>query len=144
MIILIDIGNTNITIGIADEEKIKHVYSLKSIVNKTADEYYLSFKAMISCVHVKACVISSVVPGLTATLSEMSRKYFLCEPLLFSSGIKTSLMIKTDNPKEVGSDLIADAVGSFEYGDEVLTIDLGTATKFVYCKKIKATICIIK
>lgn len=134
MIILFDVGNSNITIGIADLEKVKRIYRLKTLINKTADEYYISIKEMISCQEVKAIVISSVVPELIDILTEISVNYFNVQPLVFSNGIKTGIQIITDNPKEVGSDIIADAVGSLSYGNSVLVVDLGTATKYIYVK----------
>ena len=74
MLILFDIGNTNITVGIADLEKIKHVYRLKTQINKTADEYFISLRQMINCSHVKGIIISSVVPEVTAIIAASRAK----------------------------------------------------------------------
>ena len=143
MLILFDVGNTNITIGIADLKNVKKIYRLKTEANKTADEYYLLIKGLVSCDEVKGVVISSVVPSLTSTLEELSRRYFNVNPIVFGQGIKTGLMIKADNPKEVGADLIADCIGSFEYGNKVLVIDLGTANKFIYVENKVFKGCVI-
>ncbi len=143
MLILFDVGNTNIKIGLADLNKVKKIYRLKTATSKTADEYYLLLKGLISCDEVKGIVISSVVPSLTTTLEELALRYFNVNPIIFGQGIKTGLMIKADNPKEVGADLIADCIGSFDYGDKVLVIDLGTANKFIYVENKVFKGCII-
>lgn len=144
MLILFDIGNTNITVGIADLDVIKSVYHLKTELNKTADEYYLSLKQMINCDHVKGIIISSVVPDVTEVIKEISRKHFKIDPMILGPGLKTGISLKCDNPKEVGSDLIADCVGaSHKYGPNVLIIDLGTATKYLYMENNAFCGCVI-
>ena len=143
MILLFDVGNTNIKVGLASLKKVKNIYRLKTVVNKTADEYFLLINGLIKCEEVKGVVISSVVPSLTATLEELSKRYFNVNPIVFGQGIKTGLMIKADNPKEVGADLIADAIGSFEYGEKVLIVDLGTANKFIYVENKVFKGCVI-
>lgn len=143
MILLFDVGNTNIKVGIADLKKVKKIYRLKTVSNKTADEYFLLLNSLIGKEEVKGVVISSVVPSLTSTLEELATCYFNIQPLIFGQGIKTGLMIKADNPKEVGADLIADAIGSFEYGDKVLVVDLGTANKFIYVENKVFKGCVI-
>ncbi len=133
MLILFDIGNTNITVGIADLNKIKHVYRLKTQLNKTADEYYISLSQIIKCDEVLDIVISSVVPEVTDVIKEIAVRHFNLEPIIIGNGVKTGLNIKCDNPKEVGADLICDCVGALnEYGSDALIIDLGTATKYLY------------
>ena len=144
MLILFDIGNTNITVGIADLEKIKHVYRLKTQINKTADEYFISLRQMINCSHVKGIIISSVVPEVTAIIKELSITHFGIEPIVVGQGVKTGIQIKCDNPKEVGADLIADCVGAKEYyGRDCLIIDLGTANKYLYFENNAFCGCVI-
>lgn len=144
MLILFDIGNTNITVGIADLERIKNVYRLKTQLNKTADEYYLSLRQMINCTSVKGIIISSVVPEVTEVIKEISIRFFNINPMIIGQGVKTGIQIKCDNPKEVGSDLIADCVGALAtYGKDALIIDLGTATKYIYLENNAFCGCVI-
>ncbi len=132
MIMLFDIGNSNIKIGLSNGKNIDQIVRLKSEVNKTADEYYLLINNFLKEKKIEGAIISSVVPELTTILSFMCKKFFGIVPLVFGQKLKTGLMIVADNPMEVGADLIADGVGSMAYGNNVLVIDLGTATKFIY------------
>lgn len=134
MLILFDVGNTNIVFAVSDGIEIKNSYRINTFENKTLDEYYLIIKNFITCTEVKKAIISSVVPEITKKLEEMIIKHFKITPIIVSQGIKTGLKIKAINPKEVGSDLICDAIGSFSYGNDVLIIDLGTANKYIYVK----------
>lgn len=144
MLILFDVGNTNITVGIADLEKIKRIFRLKTQLNKTADEYYYSLRQMIDCEHVRGIVISSVVPEMTEIIKEISIRHFNVSPFILGQGVKTGLQIKCDNPHEVGADLIADCVGAYNsYGPDALIIDLGTATKYIYMEKNAFCGCVI-
>ena len=143
MIVLFDVGNSNIKIGIADKFDVKQMYRLKSEIHKTADEYYLIIRNLIPENEVEGVIISSVVPELTSILTTMSNDYFDVDPIIFGQGIKTGIMLKADNPREVGADLIADSVGATMYGDKVLVIDLGTASKFIYVENKVFKGCII-
>lgn len=143
MIVLFDVGNSNIKIGIADKFDVKQMYRLKSEIHKTADEYYLIIRNLIPENEVEGVIISSVVPELTSILTTMSNDYFDVDPIVFGQGIKTGIMLKADNPREVGADLIADSVGATMYGDKVLVIDLGTASKFIYVENKVFKGCII-
>ncbi|MFI3329236.1 MAG: type III pantothenate kinase [bacterium] len=132
MILLLDIGNTNITIGLVKDDEIIQTYRLNSFTNKTSDEYYLLFKEIINLNDIKQIAISSVVPQITYVINELFMKYTKCSILILEQKIKTGIMVKADNPKEVGADLICDAKGLL--GEEALIIDLGTATKYIYVK----------
>ena len=143
MIVLFDVGNSNIKLGIAENNEVKQMYRLKSEIHKTADEYYLVIRNLISENEVEGVIISSVVPELTSILATMSKDYFDVEPIIFGQGIKTGIMLKADNPREVGADLIADSVGATFYGDKVLVIDLGTASKFIYVENKVFKGCVI-
>ncbi|MDX9692445.1 MAG: type III pantothenate kinase [Acholeplasmataceae bacterium] len=134
MILLFDVGNTNISIGLSDGESILHTYRLNTEVTKTADEYFIAMKSLFDKNEIKDIAISSVVPRITEKLKEISQKYFKLEPLIVGPGIKTGLNIKTDNPREVGSDLICDAVSVEDYNKPMLVVDLGTAIKYIYVK----------
>ena len=143
MIVLFDVGNSNIKLGIAENNEVKQMYRLKSEIHKTADEYYLVIRNLIPENEVEGVIISSVVPELTSILTTMSKDYFDVEPIIFGQGIKTGIMLKADNPREVGADLIADSVGATFYGDKVLVIDLGTASKFIYVENKVFKGCVI-
>ncbi len=132
MILLLDIGNTNITIGLVKDDKIVQTYRLNSFTNKTSDEYYLLFKEIINLKEITNVAISSVVPQITYVINELFMKYTNSKILILEAKIKTGIMVKADNPKEVGADLICDAKGLL--GEEALIIDLGTATKYIYVK----------
>ena len=133
MILLFDVGNTDIKIGTANLQGIKKTYRIKTQTNKTADEYYVQLRNMIDCDEVKEIVIASVVPKVTELLKEIATERFLITPIVLGPGVKTGVNVKTDNPKEVGADLIAAAAGAAtKYGKSSLIIDLGTATKYIY------------
>ena len=134
MFLLFDVGNTNIFIGVSDGFKIIDTYRLNTEVSKTADEYYIQMKTIIDFKSVKHIAISSVVPRLTESLKEVSLKFVGIEPLIVGPGIKTGLNIKTDHPREVGADLICDAVGIDDDVNRALIVDLGTAIKYIYVK----------
>ncbi len=134
MILLFDVGNTNVFIGVSDGFKIIDTYRLNTEVTKTADEYYIQMKNLIDFQAVKHIAISSVVPRLTEKLKEIAKKFVGIEPLIVGPGVKTGLNIKTDHPREVGADLICDAVGLDDDMDPALVVDLGTAIKYIYVK----------
>ncbi len=134
MFLLFDVGNTNIFIGVSDGFKIIDTYRLNTEITKTSDEYYIQMKNIIDFKLVKHVAISSVVPRITEKLKEISKKYIGLDPLVVGPGVKTGLNIKTDHPREVGADLICDAVGLDEDIDNALIVDLGTAIKYIYVK----------
>ena len=134
LILLFDVGNTNITIGLSDGTHIVQTYRLNTEVTKTADEYYIQMKSLFDYKRITSVAISSVVPRITEKLKEISEKYLKLEPLLVGPGIKTGLNVKTDNPREVGADLICAAVAVEDLSNPMLVVDLGTAIKYIYIK----------
>lgn len=134
MILLFDIGNSNMFIGVANHTGIIESHRMTTDANKTADEIYAGLKNFFDVSSIKAIAISSVVPRVTEQLKEMAISRFKVDPLIVGPGIKTGLNIKTDNPREVGADLICDAVGIEPSIEPTLIVDLGTATKFIYVK----------
>lgn len=134
MILLFDVGNTNISIGLSDGISILSTIRLNTEVSKTADEYWLQMKNFFHPEDIKAIAISSVVPRITEKLKEISLKRLNLEPLIVGPGVKTGLNIKTDNPREVGGDLICDAVAVEGSTTPSLIVDLGTAIKYIYVK----------
>ncbi|PAT01383.1 hypothetical protein CI105_06620 [Candidatus Izimaplasma bacterium ZiA1] len=132
MIILIDIGNTNIVIGEYKDE-ITKTYRFLTDKLKSADEYYIYLKDILK--DAKGIIISSVVPELNNVFKELSNKYLSLDPIVVGPGVKTGLKIVTDNPKEVGADLVAGSVGAIkEYSNTCIVIDMGTATTFTLVK----------
>jgi type III pantothenate kinase len=130
MIILIDIGNSNIVISKYQNE-MSETYRYNTDKTKSIDEYYVILKPVIE--EAKGIMISSVVPELNVIFKNMAEKYLNITPLFVSPGIKTGVRITVDNPKEVGADLVASAAGVIaHYGETAIVVDMGTATTFTY------------
>ncbi|KPU26614.1 pantothenate kinase [Caloranaerobacter sp. TR13] len=136
MILVFDVGNTNIVLGVYEGKNLLKYWRISTDKNKTSDEYgmlinqlfeYNGFKLN----QVEAVIISSVVPPLMYSLQAMSIKYCNKEPLIVGPGIKTGMNIRYDNPKQVGADRIVNAVAAYEkYGGPTIIVDFGTATTF--------------
>lgn len=134
MLLIIDVGNTNICIGTYENNILDNkILRIKTSLDKSGDEYFLILSGMIDLKKVTGVAISSVVPDVTLALKSLFITHLNLEPIILGPKIKTGISLKADNPKEVGADLICDAAGVTD--DEALIIDLGTATKFVYVKK---------
>lgn len=138
MLVVVDIGNTNITIGIYDGNKLIGNYRLTTKLKRTSDEYGFMILNFLQTSHVdpndiKDVIISSVVPKIMHSFLNGVRKYMNKEPIVVGPGIKTGISVKAENPKAVGADRIVDAAGAFhEYGGPCLVVDFGTATTFDY------------
>lgn len=135
MKIAIDIGNTTIAIGLSsDGQTIDKLYRINTDKQKSSDEYALILKDYIqSC---DQAVISSVVPELNDSFRAYFNQNFQITPIFVGRGVKTGIKINSDNPKEVGADLISNSVGATEhYNPSCLIIDLGTATTFTYIQE---------
>lgn len=133
MLLLIDVGNTNICITTYNNGELSNnLTRITTLLNRSADEYYLIIREMLKLDSVSGVCISSVVPVVTSVLKEMSIKHFKVEPVILGTKIKTGVNLKVDNPREVGADLICDVAAL--KGEEALIIDLGTATKYIYAK----------
>jgi type III pantothenate kinase len=136
MILVFDIGNTNIVLGVYQGRNLLEHWRISTATQRTADEYAVLLKALfdqagLSFKRIKAIVISSVVPPLMMTLEIMSKKYFGFSPIVVGPGIKTGIQIKYENPREVGADRIVNAIAGFElYGGPMIIVDFGTATTF--------------
>ncbi|MCX7903693.1 MAG: type III pantothenate kinase [Caloramator sp.] len=136
MLLVFDVGNTNIVVGVYEGKKLLDVWRLSTNPPRTSDEYgmiviNLFEKANLNYKDVKAVVVSSVVPNIMYSLEHMIRKYFGVEPLVVGPGVKTGINIKYDNPKEVGADRIVNAVAALEiYKRSLIIVDFGTATTF--------------
>ena len=134
MILAVDIGNTNIVIGCIEQEKIHFVERVSTNISNTELEYVVSFKTLLDLygIEVKSitgCIIASVVPPLNNVVKTAMEKLLRISPLLVGPGVKTGLNILMDNPGQVGSDLIVNAVAGLQYyGAPIILIDMGTAT----------------
>jgi len=134
MILTVDIGNSNIVAGGMDPQKTYFVERLSANLYMTSLEYAVSFKNILEMNRIDAgaisgCIICSVVPPLTNTIREALERVTHHLPLVVGPGIKTGLNIKMDNPAQLGSDLVVDAVAAIhEYGAPLLIFDMGTAT----------------
>lgn len=135
MILLIDIGNTNIVLGISDGKNIIETHRYLTQSNKTEDEYYSTMKDMLNGYEYEGAIISSVVPAVTNSINLMISKHLKINAIIVGIGVKSGLEIKTSNLKEVGSDLVCDCVAALsKYKGSCLIIDLGTANKYLYAK----------
>ncbi len=142
MILLIDIGNSNICFGLHDHHSLISSYRIKSLLDKSSDEYYLIFKSIIH-EEINDVVISSVVPQITSAIKKMTEHYYKITPKIVGQGMKTGLKIIADDPKSVGADLICDVVGATLFANEGLVVDLGTASKIMYFKDNTYMSCLI-
>jgi len=136
MLLAVDIGNTSITLGVFDGEKLRATWHVATGVHRLPDEYASLLLSLLrhqglETADVKAVALCSVVPPLISTFEELFKRYFNIEPLVVGAGVKTGVSIRMDNPREVGADRIADAAAAHHlYGGPVIVIDLGTATTF--------------
>lgn len=141
MLLVIDVGNSNIVLGIYREERLVKDWRISTDKSKTPDEYGILIHdlfrlAGIDFSDVTAIIISSVVPTLTGVLERLSRDYFGPKPYLVGPGIKTGMPIHYDNPREVGADRIVNSVAGFEkFRCPLIIVDFGTATTFDYVNK---------
>jgi len=134
MLVCIDIGNTNIKIGLFDGSQLQHHWRIATDRARLADEYAMLLLNLFEADEIKretinGCVISSVVPSLAKEFADLSSRHLHQIPLVVGPGIQTGLPIHTDYPTEVGPDLIANAVAAkVLYGTPVIVVGLGTAT----------------
>ena len=141
MLLVIDVGNTNIVLGVYDGKKLINDWRVATNKDKTSDEYGLVIDQIfnyhgLKTSNIDAVIISSVVPPLMHTLQAVSKKYFKCDPYIVGPGIKTGMNIKYDNPREVGADRIVNAVAAYEqYGGPIIVVDFGTAITFCAISK---------
>lgn len=136
MILVLDVGNTNIVLGVYRERELLLNWRVSTDRQKTADEYGMLIHNLFAYhaldrKEIDAVVISSVVPPLMPALTSMAQRYFAVEPLVVGPGIKTGICIKYENPREVGADRIVNAIAGYEkYGGPLIIVDFGTATTF--------------
>lgn len=136
MILVIDVGNTNITFGAYAGDKLCGTFRMMSKAMHTSDEYGMQITSLlekndIAIEQLSGVIIASVVPNVMHSLTGAVKKYLKLNPLVVGPGVKTGISIITAHPNEIGSDRIVDAVAAYEkYGGPVLVLDFGTATTY--------------
>lgn len=134
MLLAIDIGNTNITLGAFDEANLQFTARLATDTRKTADQYAVEIKNLLSLYslqteEIEDSIIASVVPAVGKSISRAVSKLCNIVPLMLGPGVKTGLNIKIDDPAQLGADLVAGAVGALDvYNAPCVVIDMGTAS----------------
>lgn len=134
MLICIDIGNSNITIGVFEDEALKFTARLATDTRRTSDQYAIEIRDIIEIYGIKSAdvthaAISSVVPTVGSAIEKAVDRLFGIKPVVLGPGVKTGLNIKIDNPAQLGADLAAGAVGALaKYPTPTIVIDMGTAS----------------
>lgn len=134
MLLVIDIGNTNITLGVFENDERKMTARLSTQTDKTGDQYAVELISILT-IHkidikdLSGCIVSSVVPSISNSLKKACRLIGIKTPMFVGPGVKTGLDIKIDNPAQLGADLVVGAVAAIEkYPLPCIILDLGTAT----------------
>lgn len=136
MLLTIDVGNTNITIGVFRGDDVVATFRITTKMPRTSDEYGMLLtnlveKNEINLEEIEDAIIASVVPNVMHSLEGAIVKYFGIRPIIIEPGVKTGIRIATENPRQVGADRIVDAAAAYElYGGPVLVLDFGTATTY--------------
>ncbi len=136
MLLAVDVGNTNLTIGLFDDERLAADWRLKTDLEQTADGWGALFHTLVSLANLKLAeidgfVFASVVPQLDSSIGGMASRYLKLEPLQVTAKTRTGLGIRVDTPEEVGADRIVNSVAAAErYGFPCIAVDFGTAITF--------------
>jgi len=137
MLLTIDVGNTNITLGLYDGAQRKHAWRLSTVHDRMPDEYGLQMLGLLEHAEcrveqIDGCALASVVPPLNGTFLQACQRYLNQQPLVVDAGVKTGLSIRYEDPKNtLGADRVADAVAVRSlYGTPACVVDFGTATTF--------------
>jgi len=138
MILVVDVGNTNITCGVYAGAELKATFRITTKFPRTSDEYGIVFTQLlelkgISASQIEGSIVASVVPDVMHSLTGAIVKYTNTKPLIVGPGVKTGIKVITENPRAIGADRIVDVVAAYEkYGGPVLVLDFGTATTYDY------------
>lgn len=136
MLLCLDIGNTNVTIGLYVGEQLGPHWRLATDHDRTPDEFAMQLINLLNfaqlTIHdIDGVALASVVPPLTGKWVELCRAYLLCEPLVVDANTKTGVRVLYDSPQSVGADRLVDAVAAYRlYGGPTCVVDFGTATTF--------------
>ncbi len=134
MLLCIDVGNTQTVIGLFDGTELADHWRIATVAERTSDELalmmqqFLGYHGFTFDEHVTGVAVASGVPRLTAALREMTERYFGDPPLVLEPGVRTGMPVLIDNPKELGADRLANAIGAYDlYGGPSIVVDFGTA-----------------
>jgi len=136
VLLAVDVGNTNVTFGLFDGERLAADWRVTSHRDRTADEMAVELRDLFALKGldlglVTGVVVSSVVPNLNPALIEASRRYLKCEPVMVGPGVKTGVKVRYESPRDVGADRIANALAAYtKYGGPIVVIDFGTAVTY--------------
>lgn len=136
MLLTVDIGNTNITLGVFDGKKLITTFRMTTIQTRTSDEYGMVMCELlehnqVAVESITDIIVASVVPNVMHSLTSALIKYFHTRPIIIEAGIKTGIRVASKNPRQVGADRIVDAAAVYElYGGPAIVVDYGTATTF--------------
>ena len=136
MILVADVGNTNMTMGVYEGEELKATFRIMTKTPRTSDEYGILITQLLTSKGIdvdslEGSIIASVVPDVMHSLTGGIVRYTKTTPLIVGPGVKTGIKIVTEDPRAIGADRIVDAVAAYEkYGGPVLVIDFGTATTY--------------
>ena len=136
MLLTIDVGNTNITLGLYEGEELKASWRVSTVHERMPDEYGLQFEGLLehtccSSVALTGVCMASVVPPLTVKIAQACREYLYHDPLVVDAGVKTGVRIQYERPRDVGADRIVDAAAvQYLYGGPACVVDFGTGTTF--------------
>jgi type III pantothenate kinase len=138
MLLCIDVGNTNIVLGIFQDKVLRTHWRIRTERHMTSDELGILINSLFTPAHLELhdvtdVIISCVVPPLLGVLKEFCLFSFNCEPLIVGHDTKTGMAIRYNNPREVGADRIVNAVAAYQkYRTGLIVVDFGTATTFDY------------
>jgi type III pantothenate kinase len=136
MLLAVDIGNTNIALGVFEGKNLIQHWKIRSEREKTSDEYKVILLNLLSLAYLEAkniesVIVSSVVPPLTPAFQSLSQDFLNCNPFVVGPGLKTGMPILYENPQEVGADRVVASVAAFDkHGGPAIVVDFGTATTF--------------
>lgn len=138
MILVLDVGNTNITFGVYDGQDLVTTFRITTKIARTSDEYGILIRDLlhmndVNRADIEGSIVASVVPNIMHSLTGAMVRYIGSNPIVIGPGTKTGIQIKTKNPREIGADRVVDAVAAYEkYGGPILVLDFGTATTYDY------------
>lgn len=136
MILVVDVGNTNIAFGVYEGEKLLTTFRMTTKIPRTSDEYGIMLRELlnsnrIEVEQIQGSIIASVVPNVMHALENAMARYIKSTPIIIGPGTKTGIHIATENPRQIGADRIVDLVAGYEkYGGPALVLDFGTATTY--------------
>ncbi len=136
MLLAVDIGNTNITLGVFESGHLQATWRIATVHDRMPDEYGALLNQLFACrsvltAEISGVAVASVVPALTHVFTEVSQTYLGLDPLVVDTGVRTGVRIRYENPKEVGADRVVDcAAVQAKYGGPACVVDFGTATTF--------------